>query len=927
MNNIYERGSEWRKWDLHIHTPASFFWTGGKQLKDMATNEKEESMKSFIKAVNDSDVATFCIMDYWTFDWCIDLIKHNKQYPEELKKSVLSGMELRVECPVDYRLNIHVILSSTLTEQQLNDFKSELKIRIGGHNKNLSNDALIEFAKTLGEDKARVHGYDNPTTLTNDKLLELGSKTAEVTKDSLKKAFEHIPENSGYVVLPYDTSGGLSELDWSRHPQDDNYFMQTASIFEARDQKNIDLFQGKETEDNKDFFKNFYKTIGSKPKPCVSGSDAHKYSDYGQYPSDKITWIKADPTFEGLKQILHEPTDRVRIQANKPEEKSGYHVIKSIEINDVICKQTILLNPNLNAVIGGRSTGKSTLLQLIAYRVNPNIADIKEFITNIPQDSIKITWQDNEENKNRDIEFFPQSHMYEIARKKEKKNKLIQEIVEEKDNESLIRNYEKFCNNNKSTLQANIDDLFKLQNGLSELTMNLKEKGDESGLRKEIESLQKKIKDSHQDESFSEGELNKFEELRKKILELEQFQQKLEKDKNEIANLKDENLFDTSFGYKFNQLSELTSKAIQEIFDSVKQQAIEQWQDKLSEKLTKIDALQKKYKNDIKEKIESNIYKKGKAHLEQNKQYKELNDRLSIENKKLSEIISIQTQINKVSEQKKTLFDQTIENHIAYTEKIDKLIYDFSLVHDDIEIKIEKLYRDDKCKELLKDFINLQSYDRQNFVNNWGVSYEADIKSKVAEFLQQALENKIELKSLKDIKDLTKGLLTENWFLISYELTYQHDTFDKMSDGKKAFVILKLLLEFSNKECPILIDQPEDSLDNRAIYNELVTYLKKKKKERQIILVTHNANIVVNADAEEVIVANQHGEDSKNQDDIKFQYISGSLENTILKNPQIDIVLQSQGTREHACEILEGGTEAFKKRENKYAIGDSKWEK
>ena len=388
--------------------------------------------------------------------------------------------------------------------------------------------------------------------------------------------------------------------------------------------------------------------------------------------------------------------------------------------------------------------------------------------------------------------------------------------------------------------------------------------------------------------------------------------------------MKDDNLFDTSFGYKFNQLSELNSKAIQEIYDSVKQQAIEQWQDKLSAKLIEIDELLNTHKNNIKEKIESDVFNNGKAHLEKNKQYKELNDRLNIENKKLAEIISIQKQINKVSEQKKTLFDQTIENHIAYTAKIDELICDFSLVHDDIEIKIEKLYRDDKCKELLKDFINLQSHDRQDFVNNWGAAYEADIKPKVAEFLQQALENKIELKSLKDIKDLAKGLLTENWFSISYELTYQNDTFDKMSDGKKAFVILKLLLEFSNKECPILIDQPEDSLDNRAIYNELVTYLKKKKKERQIILVSHNANIVVNGDAEEVIVANQHGEDSKNQDDIQFQYISGSLENTILKNPHIDTVLQSQGIREHVCEILEGGTEAFKKRENKYAIGDSK---
>jgi energy-coupling factor transporter ATP-binding protein EcfA2 len=127
-------------------------------------------------------------------------------------------------------------------------------------------------------------------------------------------------------------------------------------------------------------------------------------------------------------------------------------------------------------------------------------------------------------------------------------------------------------------------------------------------------------------------------------------------------------------------------------------------------------------------------------------------------------------------------------------------------------------------------------------------------------------------------------------------------------------------LEFSDKKCPILIDQPEDSLDNRAIYNELVQYIKKKKKERQIILVTHNANVVVNADAEEVIVANQHGEDSKNTNDIKFEYVSGSLENTFPKNDSAPTVLHSQGIREHVCEILEGGTEAFKRREGKYGI-------
>ena len=91
-----------------------------------------------------------------------------------------------------------------------------------------------------------------------------------------------------------------------------------------------------------------------------------------------------------------------------------------------------------------------------------------------------------------------------------------------------------------------------------------------------------------------------------------------------------------------------------------------------------------------------------------------------------------------------------------------------------------------------------------------------------------------------------------------------------MSDGKKAFVILRMLLDFNDDQYPILIDQPEDDLDNRAIYNDLVNYIRKKKGERQIILVTHNPNIVVASDAEEVIVANQHGVHNENVDAVKF---------------------------------------------------------
>ncbi len=131
-----------------------------------------------------------------------------------------------------------------------------------------------------------------------------------------------------------------------------------------------------------------------------------------------------------------------------------------------------------------------------------------------------------------------------------------------------------------------------------------------------------------------------------------------------------------------------------------------------------------------------------------------------------------------------------------------------------------------------------------------------------------------------------------------------------------------IIIGLSDSKTPILIDQPEDNLDNRSVTNDLVKYLKEKKKERQIILVTHNANIVVNADAENIIVANQKGQNEEDQEGsiYQFDYINGALEDTFPEKKDVKDLLKSMGIREHIAEIVEGGKEAFKKREEKYGF-------
>lgn len=162
--------------------------------------------------------------------------------------------------------------------------------------------------------------------------------------------------------------------------------------------------------------------------------------------------------------------------------------------------------------------------------------------------------------------------------------------------------------------------------------------------------------------------------------------------------------------------------------------------------------------------------------------------------------------------------------------------------------------------------------------------------------------------------------IAKNYYYFNYDLRQNNDTLSAMSQGKRGLILFQLYLQFSSAEFPVLIDQPEDNLDNRTVYKELKDFIIKKKKERQIIMVTHNANLVVSTDAEEIIVANQAGENGKTENlEYRFEYVSGALENSFL-NPEGKGILYQKGIKEHVCEILEGGEEAFRQRNIKYKI-------
>lgn len=117
--------------------------------------------------------------------------------------------------------------------------------------------------------------------------------------------------------------------------------------------------------------------------------------------------------------------------------------------------------------------------------------------------------------------------------------------------------------------------------------------------------------------------------------------------------------------------------------------------------------------------------------------------------------------------------------------------------------------------------------------------------------------------------------------------------------------MLMMQLSLDKDDKPFLIDQPEDELDNKAIYDELVSYLRQQKQHRQLFVVTHNANVLVGGDSECVTLASEEM-DSKTSKGRKFKYRQGPIENPAMQT--------------EICEVLEGGKRAFQKREERYAF-------
>lgn len=927
--NYYPRGSEWRKWDLHVHLP-------GTKLADGYTVGTDETpWEVFCEIIENSDVKVFGLTDYFSITGYYEFVdKFAIKYPNS-KKRFFPNIELRLNESVNEvleEINIHLIFRNNIPKEKMEEFMKNLKTET-----------------TDAQDR-----HLSCSELT----LETQYEAAVVTRENIIKAFHETfgkkANRQDYMlIVTAANNDGIRPLRGQKRKE---------NITDEIDKLSDAYFGGSQNTAHfltTDRLEDKSQTI--RPKPVFSGCDAHSFQQLSDWlgrvvsnesTSKEITWIKADPTFEGLHQTLIEPKERVAILPTKPDEKEPYKTIKRITFtgSSDFPTDSIELNTNLCSIIGSRSSGKSALLAYIAHAIQPEDTLSRQRDAqseNIREDEIGpaagISWGDassivcevewgSGKKEGGKVIYIPQNYLYSISNRPLEVTSKIEPVLFMQF-PTIKSQYEKTVVNIESCSElilTHTNQWFDAREGQEVNIAELRDLGDKTSIQEARDEYQKQIDVLKGSLSITDEDLKAYQQFTHLIAEKKARQSEIVLESQSVVPFLrkvDDAIvaidINTSFSFSpsIDNLPLKLSTSIEEklldfkgeIDAEVKKKIID-YHTALMNEHKAIEEAVIKIKDDNKELIERN---------NQNTQLIKLVEAVNKQNTKIKEIEAKETQIKIKTDHLANqvgIIKANIEARIATLQELINAFKDLDQSQGKIIFGVEGLF-DDDTKLLLAEKFNRQYnsvyIDNQQFIDIM------KIRDEVSTFLESIYTESQKLKTGLQKRQAALDILSSAEE-IRFTAIMEGDKiggFERstMTPGKRALFALTLMLNETDGAWPLLIDQPEDDLDSRSIYKQIVPYIIERKKERQIIMVSHNANLVIGADSEQIIVANKHADNQKNKDNCMFGYLTGALESSKPKT-EADFTLDTCGIREHACEILDGGEEAFEKRKYKYRI-------
>lgn len=1014
MMTNFERGSEWRKWDLHVHT------RGTNKNDNFNSLDFDRFCITLFEKALEKEIQAIGITDYFSIDNFkkvrdfVNKIDSCNDFDEQEKSNIkkifiLPNVELRILPATDSGslINIHCIFNpdSRFLKSLENDFFGSLEDSDGNK---MNRDGLIAL------------GNSNENNLIEDGAYKKGIEKFHLEPSQLIKLFKNKPslkENTIIVVSNSSKDGASALREHYKLFENELGSLDSVrrNIYDLADA----IFSGN-PKDREFFLKDKYYSL----KPCIHGSDAHSEENLFNPNKNRFCWIKADPTFEGLKQIIYEPEERVFIGDRPPilikVENNKTNYLKSLEVNQVNPTHTgdtwfknisIPFNKELIAIIGNKGSGKSGIADILGLLGDTHIdkqhfsfLHKNKFLKGKLADKFQaqIIWESDGKSEEvplganlklrnpESVRFIPQNYFEELTNEIEidKFQHVLENIIfeyipeNEKLSTSSFKELERYKTGNvnaaiqgqKNKIQninKEIIDLEKKKhpeylskiegliskkemeiaeqnklltelptisnpnNGeqdseqqssiakysadLDTLTNSLKEQEkNSSDLTSKVEALKQfKNKIEYQQQSVNEFLKNNTEEAKKYSLDVNEIL-KVKTNYSSISRLISETQkkLDDAKVY-FESFEEIQERGTQKDNKSIvykiktltdtlkaetdkltgKQKAFQQNEQRKRQINEKIEELTGTPKNPINETLSA--HQKEKAFITGN-----LNDSLKIMRK---DRIEISLEIFEDKNEIITLYN-------SFKESVDNKIKQNENLLEDYDIKIDSSFNLDA--RFYGDFLGYINQGKKGCFQ--GIENgESQIKSIVEdsgfndnnkiEALLENIINGLEKDNAEISEQVNSNKLIPfydyvfslDYLTPKYELKLGDKVLSQLSPGERGALLLIFYLMIDKGEIPLIIDQPEDNLDNESVYKMLSKFIKQAKKKRQIVIVTHNPNLAVGADAEQII----HVSIDK-MDKNKFSFTSGSIE-----NPEIN---------KKIVQILEGTKPAFDKRKLKY---------
>ena len=942
-------GSDWIKCDLHIHSPASFFHCYGDR-NDPAVWEK------FLKDLEalPRDFRIIGINDYLTIEGYKRVIAEKKKGRLASIECILPVIEFRLNRLVGEgktrRLNYHVIFSDSVTpemiqQQFLNALSATYQLEAGGKHPDWSAILTEDSLKALGQ----CIKAQSPT------IISLQAKTdLDVGFDNFNVDYAELQKILAFTCFKDRVITAIGKTEWEDYRWDGGGAADKRTIINQTDI----VFVAAESVERYEASRQSLKgdNVNTRLLDC---SDAHHFSDSAE--KDRIgncyTWIKAEPTLDGLRQILFEPDDRISVGESHPDKKAPYQVIEHVRFvggGDRFGNQEIGLSPYLTSIIGGKSTGKSLLAGLIVKstdiqeyrrRSQQSTGDVVDRLAwlekELPTMNFEVVWRDgttttlqNAEQKTRKVTYFPQHHLNSSINDQgvgnKELNKIIRAVLAQKDlYAQAFDAYRAKVGSLNEDVAAATTSFEETLKDVRDARLRSAEKGKSADIRANVAKLEAESTGLQRQFDLTEDEIMLHTQLTSERAGLNAQKEAVSADIDVLDTVTADFLAERlSAAAVLPELLESGSDALAAAVRQAVVPLIASFQTAILDALKSIKAAHAARLEALEspiaaatERLQPILEKIAKS-----VPLRELAVLIETEKEKLAVVLALEAEIARL-EGKITGLSAELN---AFVEKRLGLAADVTAVMN--EHPIEK--GDDLLKVDIRPFVkgkHVQATlgERVRYQSNAGIRSivqepnleDADFdtyRRAISTVVQQAIAALLEFKGAYKLGGLLQELLGNAMYL-NYDLKLGGDSFTIMSPGKRALALLRIIIELDISEHPIILDQPEDDLDNRSIYDGLATYLKTKKLRRQIVVVTHNPNVVVGADSEYVIVANQSGQGSNlDNERYRFEYVYGGLERSFF-DPKTQWILRKQGIREHVCQILDGGKGAFQRREQLYS--------